>query len=435
MITKNYNSIFSYLLALTIGLFIVSCGQEDYTGTSTFVPTAPTLSVTTSVSSASLTEDNSVYTFTATLSEPQLVDVKLFVSQVGGDATLGDDYTIDGSLTISAGSTSATGKIKILSDNLVEDTETVSIQIGDNLTSNAALTPATMDFTILNYTEGDLVIDMSWAMGSKTTDNSGSVIDPTVFADLRLLLTDAPNNTAILDAADGSSFETYVLSGTVPDGEYYLIADFYAVDETINRDLNLNLTFNQAGVINGDSYSFPAALNSTNSCSSVYYVMAKVVKSGDNYTVTSVAEKSPVTAAPFIGTATAVVDEWADYAAGDQTDLLAVQGDPFSFVIDTPDFMGWIANNDTTAMVVTIEPATGNVTIQAYDYTIDAGTGEAILGAVSYLDYGQPGGGGFESGTGFVNACNGEINLSVTYGLAAWGDYPANALVLQSDNF
>ena len=418
MITKNYKSIFSYLLALTIGLFIVSCGdQEDYTGTSTFVPTAPTLSVTTSVSSASLIEDGSEYTFTATLSEPQLVDVKLYVSQIGGDATLGADYTVDGSLVIPAGSTSAKGKIKILSDNLVEDTETVSIQIGDNLTSNAAITPATMDFTILNYTDGDLVIDMSWAMGSKTTDNSGSDIDPTDFADLRLLLTDAPNNSAILDGADGGSFETYVLTGA-PDGEYYLVADFYAVDETIKRDLNLNLTFNQAGIINDLSMDFPAALNSNNSCSSVFYVMAKIVKSGDSYTITSVAEKSPVTAAPFIGTATAVVDEWADYNVGDQTELLAVLGDPYSFIIDTPDFMSWIANNDTAYMVVTIDPATGNATVQANEP----------------FDYGQ-GVEGDEFGTGFVNACTGEINLSITYDLTIYGVYANQALIFQSDNF
>jgi len=416
MITKNYKSIFSYLLALTIGLFIVSCGQEDYTGTSTFVPTAPSLSVTTSVSSASLIEDNSVYTFTATLSEPQLVDVKLFVTQVGGDATLGADYTVDGSLVIAAGSTSAKGKIKILSDNLVEATETVSIQIGDNNTANAQITPATMDFTILNYTDGDLVVDMSWAMGSKTTDDTGSVIDPTTFADLRLLLTDAPNNSAILDGSDGGSFETYVLTGA-PDGEYYLVADFYAVDESINRDLNLNLTFNQAGIINDLSMDFPAALNSTNSCSSVYYVMAKVIKSGDSYTITQIAEKSPVTAAPFIGTATVVVDEWEDYAPGDVTTITA-GSDPYKFLIDVPAYLYWIANNATTYFEVTIDPATGNATVVSTEP----------------FDYGQGVEGG-EIGTGFVNACTGEINLLITYDLTIYGVYADYALVFQSDNF
>lgn len=419
MITKNYKSIFSYLAALTAALFVVSCDQEDNTGFGTLVPTAPTLTVTTSVSSKSLIEDNSVYEFTATLSTPQLVDVKLFVNQIAGDASNGDDYTVDGSVVIPAGATSATGKVKILSDELIEATETVKLQIGDNLTANAAITPVTMDFTILNYTEGDLAIDLSWAMASTTTDNSGVEIDPTDFADLRLLVSSTPDNAGDIGEADGGSFETFVMDASTPNGEYYLVADFYDVNAEIARDLNLNTTFNQAGLINDLSYDFPAALNSGNSCSTVYYVLAKIVKSGDSYTITPLGEKSPVTAAPFIGTATAVVDEWADYHAGDQTELLPVLGDPFSFIIDTPDFMTWIANNDTAFMVVTIDPATGNVTVKANEY----------------FDYGQPGGGGDEFGTGFVNACTGEINLSITYDLAAWGLYPNNALILQSDNF
>ncbi|PKP13067.1 MAG: hypothetical protein CVU08_07275 [Bacteroidetes bacterium HGW-Bacteroidetes-3] len=419
MITKNYKSIFSYLAALTAALFVVSCDQEDNTGFGTLVPTSPTLTVTTSVSNKSLIEDDSVYEFTATLSTPQLVDVKLFVTQIAGDAINGDDYTVDGSLVIPAGATSAKGKVKILSDDLIEATETVKLQIGDNLTANASITPVTMEFTILNYTEGDLAIDLSWALGSVTTDNSGNAISPTAFADLRLLVSSTPDNSGDIGEADGGSFETFVMDSSTPNGEYYLVADFYDVNSEIVRDLNLNTTFNQAGLINDLSYDFPAALNSGNSCSTVYYVLAKIVKSGDSYTITALGEKSPVTAAPFIGTATAVVDEWADYGAGDQTELLPVLGDPFSFIIDTPDFMTWIANNDTAFMVVTIDPATGNVTVKANEY----------------FDYGQPGGGGDEFGTGFVNACTGEINLSITYDLAAWGLYPNNALILQSDNF
>ncbi|MCF6212734.1 MAG: hypothetical protein L3J45_01775 [Flavobacteriaceae bacterium] len=418
MITKINKSVFSFLLALTLSLFIVSCEQEKNTGLSTFLPPAPTLSVTTDASSTSLIEDNSVYTFTATLSTPQLVDVKLFISQIAGNATLGADYTVDGSIVIPAGATSATGKIKILSDNLPEGTESLTIQIGDNRTANANLTPATMEFSILNYTAGDLSLDFSWSLGSIATDDTGAAISPTAFADLRLLLSAGPNNLDIVDGADGGSFESYVLGADAPDGEYYVVADYYAVSKIV-RDINLNLTFNQAGVISNLSYDFPAALNSGNSCSSVYYVMAKIVKVGSSYSLTQVATKSPVNAAPFIGTATAVVDEWADYGVGDQTNIIAVPGDPNSFIIDTPSFMGWIANNDTAYMVVTIDPNTGDATVQANEW----------------FDYGQPGGGGDEYGSGFVNACSGEINLKITYDLAAWGLYPNLALIFQSDNF
>ena len=201
MKTKKFKSIFSYIAALTLVLSIGSCDQEENTGFSTFEVATPTLSVTTAAN-ASLIEDDSVFEFTATLSTAQLVDTKLSISQIGGDATIGDDFTVDGSITIPAGSLSAKGKIAILSDELKEETETVKIQIGDNTTANAALTPVTMEFTILNYTDGDLVIDMSWAMGEMTTDNAGEEIDPVDFVDLRLLLSSEDNNSSILDGAD-----------------------------------------------------------------------------------------------------------------------------------------------------------------------------------------------------------------------------------------
>jgi len=292
MITKNYKSIFSYIAALTIGFFIVSCEQETNADLSTFVPTTPTLSVTTEVSSASLIEDNSVYTYTATLSTAQLVDTKLYVTQISGDATMGADFTIDGSLIIPAGSLSVTGEIKILADELLEGTETVQIQIGDNRVANAALTPATMEFTILNYTEGDLVIDMGWEMSEITTDNSGNEISPTAFADLRLLVSTGPNNIDIIGGSDGGSFETYVMNEATPDGEYYIVADFYDANSTIIRSLNLDLTLNQAGVINNDHRTYSEAISNDNICANNFYVLAKITKSGMYYTTEDVASNN-----------------------------------------------------------------------------------------------------------------------------------------------
>ncbi len=410
MITKNYKSIFSYLAALTTALFVVGCDQEENTDFSTLVPTAPTLSVTTDVSSKSLIEDDSVYEFTATLSTAQLVDVKLFITQVDGDATIGADYTVDGSIVIPAGATSAKGKITILSDDLIEETETVKIQIGDERTANAAIEPAFMDFTIMNYTEGDLAIDMSWAMASVTTDSSGDAIDPTDFADLRLLISSGPNNTDVIDGADGGSFETYVLSGTEPDGEYYVVADFYAVNSDIARDLDLSLEFNQAGVINGDSYDFSSALNSAISCSSIYYVLGKIIKAGDSYTFEYIGEKNPVTAAPFIGTATVLTDDWADdYVDGEIT--IEAGSNPFEFYVrmySNP----YIDNPDTAYLIVTIDPLTGNLTgvsNEPWNY----GNATPV------------------TATGTVDLCNRIIVLDLDYFYGGGTHYTGNILELQ----
>jgi hypothetical protein len=292
MITKNYKSIFSYVAAMAIGLFVASCDQEDNTGWSTFSPTSPAITITTEVNNATLVENNQVYTFTVTLSESQLVDVKVYPIQIGGDATLGDDFTLTGSLVISAGSLSTSGEIKILKDDVIEGTETVKIQIGTEKTANAAITPATMDFTILNYEDGDLAIDMGWAM-SKVTDDAGNEMSATAFADLRLLISTTPSNNDddLIGGADGGSFESYVLSSTKPDGVYYVVADFYEASDIV-RDIDLNLEFNQAGVITGDSYDYPAALSNLGTCSLNYYVMTKIIKSGTNYTFEDVSTLS-----------------------------------------------------------------------------------------------------------------------------------------------
>ena len=135
-LNKNISWILSLLIVSTI---TISCDQEDYAGFATLDPTSPTLSIATQVQNASLIEDDSEYTFTATLSTVQLVDVKLYITQVSGDATIGADFEVTESLVIPAGSTSATGKIKILSDELIEGTEKVKIQIGDVRTANATI--------------------------------------------------------------------------------------------------------------------------------------------------------------------------------------------------------------------------------------------------------------------------------------------------------
>lgn len=291
MITKNYKSIFSYLTAMAIGLFLVGCDQEDNTGMSTYDPTSPSLEITISETNVILIEGNQEYTFTANISEAQLVDIKLYAYQVGGDAD-GDDYTIDGSIVIPAGSTSAKGKLKIVQDDILEETETLKIQVGDNRTANTSQNSAFMDYQILNYTEGDLVIDLSWAMAGATTDDSGEAIDPEDFADMKLLISSTPDNAGDIDVADGGGFESLVLSQDLPDGDYYVVTDFYDANSDIVRDLNLSLNLYQSGLINDDGYDFPNAISNLGICDLNYYVMAKIIKSGTTYTYEDVSTQS-----------------------------------------------------------------------------------------------------------------------------------------------
>lgn len=283
------NYIKKILMLFALSAATISCEDDDQVGDSQLVPSSPTIAINLGFSNPVLIEDDSVFEYIVTLSEAQIVDVKLHVSQIDGTAS-SSDYEMGNLITIPAGYTSAKGNIKILSDELIEGTETLKIQIGDNRTANATITPVTIDFTILNYTEGDLLIDLGWGMSEPTTDNSGEEIDPTDFADMRLLVSSTPDNLNAGDnVADGSGFESLVLPANTPDGVYYVVADFYDANADIIRDLDLSLELNQAGVINGDSYDFAAAINNASICENNFFVLGKLTKSGDTYTFENLA--------------------------------------------------------------------------------------------------------------------------------------------------
>ena len=313
MRTKIYNILYSVILLTVFGLFVVSCDNEDYTGYSTLKVKSPTITITPGFTSpVVLVENDEKYEFTVTLNEAQVVDVHLPVAQTDGTAS-SDDYELSGTVVIPAGSTSGKGSIKILSDDVIEEEETLTIQIGDATTANAALTPVSVQFTIKNLTVDDLSIGFSWAASTATTDDTGTDIDPTALADLRLLLTDSPYTT-ILGGADGGSFEAIVFLGTAPDGEYLIVTDFYDAMSAPIRDLDLTLEFEQLGVIEPTALEFPAAISTRSFCPSYYYVMAKIIKSGTTYTIEEVGEisQNPITSWSGID-ATDTYGQWPKY--------------------------------------------------------------------------------------------------------------------------
>jgi len=400
-------------IALTIGALalIVSCSEDDLTGRSTVEATSPSLSVELGfANSQTLVESETSFPFTVTISEAQVADIRINISQIGGTATDGVDFSIPHTVTIPRGATSVSDVIDIHADDEAEETETAIIKIAlGNEANVVAINSQTVTFNIMNVTDGDLAIGMSWAASGLVTDNYGNEIDPTDLADLRLLITDVPYTT-ILGGADGGSFETTSLDASDPDGEYYIVADFYAADD-IASTLDLNLTFDQVGVINNLSYDFPAALDTANSCSSVYYILAQITKSGENYTIAPVGENSPVTAAPFIGTATVVTDDWADYAPGETVEIEAGATENEFWIRSYAN--PYIANPDTSYMIVTIDPLTGNATVMSNeDFQYGCSQGDVV-------------------GSGTVNACAGSISLVLDFLLGNCGDYPGNVFELQ----
>lgn len=283
---KSIKNIFFLLtLIAMIGIATISCDREEYTGYSTLVPTSPTITVTPAFTSPLvLTEDNTKHKVTVTLSEPQVADIKLYISQIDGTADA-SDYVVTNSVVIPVGSTSASAEIQILSDDIKEETETLTLQIGDAKTANASLTPVNVMFEIHNLTADDLTVGMSWE--TDVAESVGLDLDPTEAVDLRLLLVDS--NGEIVDVADGSSFEELVLAGAdLDDGEYRIATDLYS---TINAGdynalitLDIQLNFSQVGLID-TLISLPQAMTNQFVCENYRVYLASVTKTGSTYSL------------------------------------------------------------------------------------------------------------------------------------------------------
>ena len=284
-------------------LLMFSCAEnDDYTNDSVLTVSAPALSVSLGFpNSQSIVEQEASYDITVSITSTQSVDVVVYLKQIDGTASAGEDFSMPSSLTIPKGSLSASDVISIHADEIIEDTETVTIQIGSGNEANVSgVSSETVSFEIANLTDGDLVVGMSWEAASLVTDTYGNEIDAYDLADLRLLLTDSPYTT-VFDGSDGAANETYVFSGAAPDGTYSLVADFYAAMSEIPMGLNITLTFDQVGVINGQTHSFSSALNTVDYCGDLNFVMATVTKSGNSYSFSEVGEKSVFDSSIFAG--------------------------------------------------------------------------------------------------------------------------------------
>lgn len=286
------NKFLKIALVLSAIILTTACTEDDATGDATNAPSNPSLTVALDFEGEqSLVEAETTYGFTVSISEAQITNVRVHLSQTGGDATKGEDFDFPSTVTIAAGTTSVSDVFTIHADEILEETETATIQITNGTEANLnSISGTSVSFSIMNHTEGDLAIGLSWAASSAVTDNYGEAIGATDLADMRLLITDVPY-TGILTSEDGDGFETLNFLGTYPDGEYYIVADFYSANE-ISINLDLEITLDQVGAINGASHSFPAAVNTTDACSDLHYILAKVTKAGQDYTVEKVGEKS-----------------------------------------------------------------------------------------------------------------------------------------------
>ncbi|MDG1394858.1 MAG: hypothetical protein P8P55_08585 [Flavobacteriaceae bacterium] len=381
-------------------ILTTACTEDDATGDATNAPSSPSLTVALDFEGEqSLVEAETTYGFTVSISEAQITNVRVHLSQTGGDATKGDDFDFPSTVTIAAGTTSISDVFTIHADEILEDTETATIQITDGTEANLnSISGTSVTFSIMNHSEDDLAIGLSWAASSAVTNNYGEAIEATDLADMRLLITDVPY-TGILTEEDGSGFETLNFLGTYPDGEYYIVADFYSANE-IAIDLDLEITLDQVGVINGATHSFPAAVNTTDACADLHYILAKVTKAGQDYTLEKIGEKSAMDLENYVGTWSGE-DMWGDTEVTTTLDAdgnLEITGVGVVFMTD-----GWSETIlEQEKVLMDVDKTTGSFTIEEQLYMKTE-----YDGAVQELYY--------LSGTGTIDPCTNTMDLQYDF--------------------
>ncbi len=218
------------LASFTFALFITSC---DTTSSPEMSRNAkPAVKVDTPTIQLS---EGGTAAITISTSTPVNKPLIFKLVQVGGNAVVGEDYTfaansdadygvIGGKIVIPAyantGSLTMTGVTDFVLDNKKATFELRAMESMNGVTTSKN----SVSVTVTDYTD-DFVISLSWTTDDASKDKCAQ--------DLDVFLT---NGTANVDvAASTACVETVVLSGSAPDGDYYIDVDYWAPsDRTIN---------------------------------------------------------------------------------------------------------------------------------------------------------------------------------------------------------
>lgn len=273
---------------LGLGLLLtMSCNTDDHTGDSTRTASdaKATLNLNFSESTIYNEGDENVLTYTISLDKPQIADIVAYVSFVSGTATEGEDFNYSHSVTIPAYQMSGTGTISILKDIEFEDTETLTLKIGDDSFANADYTPQEITVQIGNFQENDLTIDLSWDGTFDGVDGATDFCD----VDMDLELLDSGDN--YIETSYSDCPEQIIMSSTLPDDTYTLVVSLWTNNgETTVVDIPANLSIYKVGsqtTYTGDLSSyFPLADGGLDDGNDNAFLEYTIVKSGTTFTVT-----------------------------------------------------------------------------------------------------------------------------------------------------
>lgn len=250
-----------------------------------------------------------VFTYTITLDKPIDRPIDFTMVQVGGDATLHEDYEI-ASGSVPAYETTGTMSVIILNDSEVEGTETLELAIesGPSLANKYLVNPETtypepLTITIENYVSDALNMSFAW---DKEITIEGEIYTTCEYVDLDVFVSDAAsfditdpwaswNDTGYAASADcpetmSMDFETWA------DGEYILWHENYFngfAGEGTGELIPVTATFTRPGLFEVQlTQDESQALNADNEGTSQdnpvepWGFIAKVTIDNGTYTIT-----------------------------------------------------------------------------------------------------------------------------------------------------
>jgi Ca2+-binding RTX toxin-like protein len=428
--------------------------------------------VTVAVSPASVLEDgatNLVYTFTREGSTAASLTVNF---SVGGTATFNTDYTqtgaatfnaTSGTVTIPAGSSTATVTLDPTTDTTVEVNETAILTVvsgasydvgvpaaatgtitNDDTDVTVAVSPSSVEedgapnlvytFTRNGVTTGPLTVNFS--VGGTATFNTdytqtgaatftatdGTVTfgagnsTATVTVDPSTDTVVEPNETVILTLTAGTGYNVAIPStatGTITndDADVSIAVAPSAVEE--DGATNLVYTFTRTGDITGALV--------------VNFTISGTADPSTDYTQTGATTFTPptgtVTFAAGNSTATVTVDPTADVTAEANETVIFTLAAGVDYNIGAPSAATGTINNDDTTVSVAVSPLAANedgATNLVYTFTRSDSSGAltvnfSVGGTATFnTDYTQTGAATFTPPTGTVTFADGSSTATVT---------------------
>jgi len=448
---------------------------DDPDAVGTANPTLTTIDqpdVTVAVSPSSVLEDgasNLVYTFTREGSTASPLTVNF---TVGGTATFNTDYTqtgaatynaSSGTVTIAAGSSTATVTLDPTADTTVESNETailtvtsgVSYDVGvpaaatgtitnDDTDVSVAVSPSAVNeddapnlvytFTRNGVTSTPLTVNFTVG-GTATFNTDYTQTGAATFAPPNGTVTFGAGNTTATVTVDPTADtvvepnETVILTLAAGTG-YNVVAPDTATGTITNDDADVSVAVSPASVTEDGAtnlvYTFTRTGDITGALT-VNFTIGGTATFNTDYTQTGAATFVPpngtVTFAAGNSTATVTVDPSADVTAEPDETVVLTLAAGVDYNVGAPSSATGTILNDDTAVSVAVSPAStaeDGATNLVYTFTRSDSSGGltvnfSIGGTATFnTDYTQTGAATFTPPTGTVTFADGSLTTTVT---------------------